>query len=271
MSYRWMFKSSRLGRSIPILTAGVLQKTTNNSCRCQASTDEFKTFTEPKSGVEFPATLHSWNSDLETFRVLGAGCRVKKVLMLSAKVYAVAAYVEGAKATNEFGIRSRGGFFDDAVASEYCDAIMDGSFSKMLVIQLVRDVDGATFVEALDEALEPRMSLTGEMSTLEDFKQVFVGRNLTANTTVALLWVPGKSRLEVAITPQPPKDWSKVTPEKTFESAGLCRSLYEVWLGDNCVIQEARESYAQGVQKLIEADKVARGEWKPGGRYTDIQ
>lgn len=64
------------------------------------------------------------------------------------QVYAVAAYVEGATARREFGIRKRGGFFtEDSSTGEYCDAALDGACSKLLVLQLLRDVSGDTFVQ----------------------------------------------------------------------------------------------------------------------------
>jgi hypothetical protein len=63
------------------------------------------------------------------------------------QVYAIAAYVEGKKATHEFGIRSRGGFFDNSGTSEYADAILDAACSKLLVVHLVRDIEGTTFAD----------------------------------------------------------------------------------------------------------------------------
>lgn len=64
------------------------------------------------------------------------------------QVYAVAAYIEGAKAEREFGVRQRGGFFDaDSGIGDYCDAILDAACSKLLVLQLVRDISGTQFVE----------------------------------------------------------------------------------------------------------------------------
>ncbi len=38
---------------------------------------------------------------------------------------------------------------------------MDGGCVKALQLQLLRDVEGAQFVEALEEALAPRMRLMG--------------------------------------------------------------------------------------------------------------
>jgi hypothetical protein len=69
-------------------------------------------------------------------------------LILCVQVYALAAYIEGDKAKREFGLRQRGGFFDaDSGISDYCDAILDAACSKLLVLQLVRDITGAQFVE----------------------------------------------------------------------------------------------------------------------------
>jgi hypothetical protein len=62
---------------------------------------------------------------------------------------------------------------------------------------------------------------------------------------------------------------AQVTPDKTFQSVGLCRALYEVWLGEAAAIPDARASFAAGVAQLIETDEMQRGEWKPGGRGTD--
>lgn len=67
--------------------------------------------------------------------------------------------MEAEKAARELGVRARGGFFDND--DDYCSALTDGGFSKALQIELVRDVEGATFVAALNEALRPRMALSG--------------------------------------------------------------------------------------------------------------
>jgi hypothetical protein len=60
----------------------------------------------------------------------------------------------------------------------------------------------------------------------------------------------------------------QVVPDKRIVSPALCRALYEVWLGENAVVPDARTSFAAGVAQLIEADTIARSQWKPGGRGT---
>jgi hypothetical protein len=53
----------------------------------------------------------------------------------------------------------RGGFFEGD--DDFCQALVDGGCVKALALQLARDVEGAQFVEALEEALAPRMRLAG--------------------------------------------------------------------------------------------------------------
>jgi hypothetical protein len=60
----------------------------------------------------------------------------------------------------------------------------------------------------------------------------------------------------------------QAVPSKQIVSAALCRALFEVWLGENAVVPDARTSFAAGVAQLVEADEVARAQWKPGGRGT---
>lgn len=46
----------------------------------------------------------------------------------------------------------------------------------------VPQVEGAQFAEAIAEALEPRMRLTGKLKTLGKFKEFFEGRTLEKGT-----------------------------------------------------------------------------------------
>lgn len=75
------------------------------------------------------------------------------------QVYVVGLYVEAEKAAKELGLRQRGGFF--GADADYATALLDGAFGKTLVVELLRDVTGQQFAEALDKTLGPRMKLTG--------------------------------------------------------------------------------------------------------------
>ena len=53
-----------------------------------------------------------------------------------------------------------------------------------------------------------------------------------------------------------------------FVSGSLCRALFEVWMGSNPIIPEAKEAFSLGARKLVERDTESRDEFKPGGRLT---
>lgn len=62
---------------------------------------------------------------------------------------------------------------------------------KSLCINLVRDVDGKTFVNALNDVIarqikEPNVE---EESSLSTFQNTFLGRNLKQGTSIYLTWL----------------------------------------------------------------------------------
>lgn len=197
----------------------------------------------------------------EDSRAMGAAVRTKKIAFLGVKVYAVALYVEAEKAAHEMGVRNRGGFFEND--GDFCSALVDGGFIKSLQIELVRDVEGATFVEAFNEALRPRMSLTGELSTLESFKTFFEDKKLTKGTNIVLMYRTDAT-LDVAVRAQRPADWTNMVADLSIASPSLCRALFEVFLGENSVVPDARKEWANGARALLESDNVRRDTRKGG-------
>lgn len=207
------------------------------------------------TGIEFPLVNEFWAG--ETYRSVGAGARSKKIAFINVKVYAVTVYVEAEKAAKELGVRQRGGFFDDNKDDDYALALVDGAFDKVVQIEMARSVDGATFVEALNEALEPRMRLMGEMTTLEQFKLFFMGKTIDKGSNIILLWRQPDS-LEMTITTDKSQDFSKAIPDLVLSSAGLCRALFEVYLGAASVVPEAKGVWARGARGLLESEQVKR-------------
>ena len=65
-------------------------------------------------------------------------------------------------------------------------------------------------VQAIEEALTPRLSVTGEMGTLAKFKQFFEGKSLEKGSDILLLWKK-EGVLEVVAKPRPSSgDYSQV-------------------------------------------------------------
>lgn len=69
-------------------------------------------------------------------------------------------------------------------------------------IVLVRDVDGKTFWDALDEAISPRIKAPTPVdeSALSTFRGIFQGQPLNKGTSIFLTWPhPSKMLVSVAL------------------------------------------------------------------------
>ncbi len=195
--------------------------------------------------------------------------RSKKVAILNVKVYAVALYVEAEKAARELGVRSRGGFFEGDADGDYCAALADGAFAKALRIDLVRDVEGATFYDALEAAMGARVRLVGEGASLAAFSDFFGGRKLTKGTAIMMLWRPD-GRVEVATCADGAGRGVAAfaapdAPELAVNAPGLGRALFETYLGEASVVPAGRAAWAQGARALLATEEVKRDTRKGGG------
>ena len=188
------------------------------------------------------------------------------------KVYAVALYVEAEKAARELGVRSRGGFFDDASTSDadFCSALAEGSFVKALRIDLVREVDGATFFSALEEAMAPRLRFAGEgaAAALGEFGDFFRARGKLAKGTSLALLQRVDGGLDVALCAERSRAAaafaSPDSPALRLDAPGFGRALFDVFLGDSSVVPEARKAWAQGARALLATEQVKRDTRKGG-------
>ncbi|DBB11970.1 TPA: hypothetical protein ACH3X3_006096 [Trebouxia sp. C0006] len=208
-----------------------------------------QTITEKATGVNFPQVTKFWQG--EAYRCMGAGVRTKKVAFVSVKIYAVALFVEAEPAAHELGIRHRGGFFQDNSDDDYNLALTDGAFNKLIQVHLVRKIEGEQFFGAIEEALTPRLSVTGEIGTLNKFKQFFDGKSLEKGSDILLLW-----KKEGVL---------EVQADLKIDSPGLCRALFEVYTGSNTVVPEAKKAWAEGARQLLDSEEIRRSTRRAGG------
>ena len=168
-------------------------------------------------------------------------------------------------------MRQRGGFFDDASTADadFCSALADGAFAKALRVDLVRDVDGATFFSALEEALAPRLRFAGAdaAAALGEFGAFFSARKLAKGTSLGLLQrVDGG--LDVAVcadrTRAAAAFSSPDAPLLRIDAAGFGKAFFDVFLGDASVVPEARKAWAQGARALLATEQVKRDTRKGG-------
>ena len=214
----------------------------------------FAAVVEPATKVSFPDTYDT-HCKTKEMKCLGAGVREKKIAIIKVKVYAVAMYAEA-------------GTCKAALASG--KTLLDGEFHKALLVQLVRNVDGKTFWEALDDALVGRIKeIATNMATAEDedgnfmatvaeaaevaeeaafdamaeLKDLFSGANLKKDSRVLIDWRPtGPSKTSVTgfdgVLTVGVVGTDVVVETKSME---LARALFDVYLGDAPVAPDRRK------------------------------
>ncbi|GMH41288.1 hypothetical protein BSKO_09198 [Bryopsis sp. KO-2023] len=220
------------------------------SLSCQATL----TVKEDVTGVEFPLVQQFWES-LEMFRSMGASSRSKKIAFINVKVYAMTLYLEAEKAAREFKIRDKGDFMKSGSDSDFCDVMLDGAFHKVLQIRMVRNITSEQFIDAIDRRLRSKMEFMGQLAPLEEFAEFISGQKLNKGTDLLLFWhVQGF--LDVAVVPGSIDDFSKTIPGKRIESPSLSRALYELYLGEDPVIPDAKKSWAGGARLLLESTEI---------------
>ncbi|EOY13611.1 Chalcone-flavanone isomerase family protein isoform 2 [Theobroma cacao] len=119
---------------------------------------------------------------------------------------------------------------------------------KSLQIVLVRDVDGKTFWDALDEAISPRIKAPTpvDQSALSTFRSIFQGRPLNKGTFIFLTW-PDPSKMLVAVS----SDGMPASTDATIESANVASALFDVFFGDAPVSPSLKTSVANGLASIL--------------------
>ena len=96
-------------------------------------------------------------------------------------VYNVALFVEAAPAKSELHLSSTS---TDAV----CDALVDGSFEKVLQIQMLRDITVKQFQDGLKDNLIPNLKKYGGSEHLDTFMNFFGDKPIIKGAEIPLLW-----------------------------------------------------------------------------------
>lgn len=204
---------------------------------------------EPATNVKFPISILAPGGS-EPLSLVGTGFREKNIAFIRVKVYAVGFYLDNAisaclaawKGKSGDGLSNQASFFK---------AVAEAPVEKSIRLVLVRDVDGATFWGALDEALTPRLKAAkagaAGQEALNAFGEVFRGRTLKQGTTIYLTWIQ-PFNLQVAVSGD---GLIPATVEASIVSAALVAALYDVYLGENPVSPTVKASLASGIASLL--------------------
>ncbi|XP_038898314.1 fatty-acid-binding protein 3, chloroplastic isoform X2 [Benincasa hispida] len=201
---------------------------------------------EPSTNVKFPTslTLPGFSTSLS---LLGTGYREKIFAIIGVKVYAAGLYINPSISNelNAWRGRPAAAIQED---SSLFNIIFQSPSEKSLQIVLVRDVDGKTFWDALDDAISPRIKAPTPVdeSALSTFRSIFQGRSLKKGTFIFLTWLePTKMLVSISV------DGPPTGIEATIESNNVISALFDVFFGDSPVSPTLKASVATGLAGVL--------------------
>ncbi|KAH9723546.1 Fatty-acid-binding protein 3 [Citrus sinensis] len=201
---------------------------------------------EPVTKVKFQKSLNlpGYSSPLS---LLGTGYREKVFAIIGVKVYAAGLYINQSILSKLNAWKGKGAANIQEDSSLF-DTIYQAPSEKSLKIVLVRDVDGKTFWDALDDAISPRIRIPTPVdeSALSTFRSIFQGRNLMKGTFIFLTWLD-PSKMLVSIS----GDGLPSGVDATIESENVTFALYDVFFGGAPVSPSLKASVATGLATIL--------------------
>ncbi|KAF8024383.1 hypothetical protein BT93_F1539 [Corymbia citriodora subsp. variegata] len=201
---------------------------------------------EPATGVKFQTSL-ALPGCSTSLSLVGTGYREKVFAIIGVKVYAAGLYVHPSISSKLDAWKGKSAA-DILENRSLFNSIFQAPLEKSLQIVLVRDVDGKTFWDALDDAISPRIkSLTPiDQSALSTFRSIFQGRPLKKGTSIFLTWLDS-SKMQVSVS----SDGVPSRTDATIESENVTFALFDVFLGDASVSASLKASVANGLAAIL--------------------
>ncbi|KAI5332865.1 PREDICTED: chalcone [Prunus dulcis] len=201
---------------------------------------------EPATKVRFQTSLSLPGCSI-SLSLLGTGYREKVFAIIGVKVYAAGLYVNQSilNSLNAWKGRSAAEIQED---SSLFSTIFQSPLEKSLQIVLVRDVDGKTFWDALNDAISPRIKSPTPVdeSALSTFRSIFQGQPLKKGTFIFLTW-PDPSKMLVCIS----ADGLPSSVDAAIESENVALALFDVFFGDTPVSPSLKSSVVNGLESVL--------------------
>jgi len=201
---------------------------------------------EPATSVKFQrsVTLPGCST---TLSLLGTGFREKKFAIIGVKVYAAGLYVNESILTGLTAWKGKSAAEIHGDSSLFSSIFQDQA-EKSLQIVLVRDVDGKTFWDALDEAISPRIKSPSpvDKTALSTFQGIFQNRPLNKGSVILLTWTSPSKMLVSVSSGGLPKD-----VDAAVESGSVTSALFDVFFGDSPVSPTLKSSVANQLAMVL--------------------
>ncbi|KAK9132476.1 hypothetical protein Scep_012004 [Stephania cephalantha] len=227
-------------------SSGVSQAVHHTEDKGRTTAETLEYTVEPATSVKFPASL-SLPGCSSSLDLLGTGYREKVFAIIGLKVYAAGLYAN-ISVIDKFDAWKGKTATEIQKDSSLFNSIFQAPLEKSLQIVLVRDVDGKTFWDALDEAISPRIKSPSSVdeSALSIFRNTFQGRPLKKATLIFLTWLDS-SKMIVSISP----DGMPSAVDATIESVNVTTALFDVFFGDAPVSPSLKSSVSQGLELAL--------------------
>ncbi|XP_040986762.1 fatty-acid-binding protein 3, chloroplastic isoform X1 [Juglans microcarpa x Juglans regia] len=211
-----------------------------------ASSSSVEYTEEPTTNVKFQRSL-SLPGCSSSLSLIGTGYREKVFAIIGVKIYAAGLYVNQSilfklnawKGKSAAEIQENSSLFN---------SIFQSPLEKSLQIVLVRDVDGKTFWDALDDAISPRIKAPTSIDelALSTFRSIFQGRPLKKGTFIFLTWLD-PSKMLVCVS----SDGLPASVDAEIESENVTLALFDVFFGNTPVSPSLKDSVASGLATIL--------------------
>ncbi|KAF5766530.1 putative chalcone isomerase [Helianthus annuus] len=201
---------------------------------------------EPATSVKFPTSLDLPGCST-ALSLIGTGFREKVFAIIGVKVYAAGLYLNPDILDTLDAWKGRKAAQIEQDSSLF-DSIYQAPLEKSLQIVLVRDIDGKTFWDALDEAVSPRIKSPNstDRNALSAFRAIFQDRPLKKGTFIFLTWVdPSKMLVHIST------DGNPSAAEATIESENVTSSLFDVFFGRAPVSPTLKSSISNSLASFL--------------------
>ncbi|GLU14696.1 hypothetical protein SLE2022_312500 [Rubroshorea leprosula] len=218
---------------------------THFTLKVSSSVGGTETMEEPATKVKFQTSL-SLPGCSSSLSLLGTGYREKVFAILGVKVYAAGLYVNPSiiSELNKWKGRSAADIQENLSLFK---SMFEAPFEKSLQIVLVRDVDGKTFWDALDDAISPRIRAPTPVdeSALSTFRRIFQGRSLNKGTFIFLTWLE-PSKMLICVSNELPSGIDAM-----IESTDVTLALFDVFFGNAPVSPSLKASVANELAEIL--------------------
>ncbi|CAN6694065.1 unnamed protein product [Malus baccata var. baccata] len=203
--------------------------------------------------IEEPVTKEKFQTSLSlpgcssSLTLLGTGYREKVFAIIGVKVYAAGLYANQSILNSLNAWKGRSTTATQEGSSLF-SSIFRSPSDKSLQIVLVRDVDGKTFWDALNDAISPRIKSPTPVdeSALSTFRSIFQGQPLKKGTFIFLTW-PDPSKMLVCIS----SDGLPSGVDAETESENVAFALFDVFFGDTPVSPSLKASVLNGLESIL--------------------